>query len=758
MTILPSLAALRRVARQEQFLEVVSRDEAEARFRAHLRLEPLGDEVLPLAQVRARVLARDVRAEVDVPGFDRASVDGFALRAQDTANVSDDAPRVLRLNPEILTPGVRPDAEVGPGDATLIATGGMIPRGADAVVMVEHTEFIDTPGELALEVRRAAVAGQFIAAAGSDIARGEIVLRRGHLLTAREIGMLAAVGLASVPVWRRPLVAILSTGDELVAPGEPIRAGQVFDSNAAVLAASVEEQGGEPLMLGIVRDDIDALAAALDRALGLADAVLLSGGTSKGAGDLAYQAVARLGDPGVVVHGVALKPGKPLCLAVSGGKPVAVLPGFPTSAIMTFHEFVAPVIRAFAGLPPARREVVPATLPMRVGSERGRTEYVLASLVRTPGGGLAAYPTAKGSGAVTSFAQADGFFAVPAPTEAVAAGTQVDVQLIGAGLRLADLVVIGSQCVGLDLLIGLLEAEGFSVKALAVGSLGGLAAARRGECDIAGVHLMDPASGEYNTPYLTEGLTLVSGYGRLQGVLFRPDDARFMACRSADDAVRSALADRGALMVNRNAGSGTRVLIDRLLGGARPPGYTAQTKSHNAVAAAVAQGRADWGVAIETVARLYGLGFLPLQAEQYDFMVPTARLEQPAVRRFIALLGEPEARAALRAKGFAADLSGAISDDDARRHDARRPCSARPHPRAAESRRSPADGAPGGDRPHRRRRRDARAGGTVADAVPERPGNRHRHDDRRLSAGSRGRLLSEPGNAAAGRRDNRHRP
>ncbi len=595
-------------------------------------------------------------APVDVPGFDRASVDGFAVRAEDTANASDAAPVVLRLSAEVLTAGVQPTVALTEDCASVIATGGMVPRGADAVVMVERTELREAApdGSASIEVNSPATPGQFIATAGSDIARGETVLRSGHVLTSREIGMLAAVGLGDIPVWRRVRVAIVSTGDEIVPPGDPIRPGQVYDSNAAILAAAAEELGGEAVPYGIIPDDTERLASTLDRALAEADVVLFSGGTSKGAGDLAHQVVSRLDDPGVVVHGVALKPGKPLCLAVSHGKPVVILPGFPTSAIFTFHEFVAPVIRALGGQPPAQRETVAATLPMRISSERGRTEYVLTSLMRAPDGGLAAYPTAKGSGAVTSFAQADGFFAVPALAETVASGTKLDVQLIGSGLRVADLVVIGSHCVGLDMLIGLLEREGLAVKSLAVGSSGGLAAAKRGECDLAGIHLMDPVSGEYNTPYLTDGLTLVPGYGRLQGIVFRPDNTRFRNCRRAGDAVREATAERDMLMVNRNAGSGTRILIDRLLAGARPAGYAAQTKSHNAVAVAVAQGRADWGVAIETVAREYGLGFLALQEERYDFVVPTARLDRPAVRRFIALLRSPEIREALRAKGFLA--------------------------------------------------------------------------------------------------------
>jgi len=475
-------ASLRSLARQEQFLDVVDRDEAERRFRKHLELRPLGCETVPLAQALGRVVARRVVAGVDVPGFDRASVDGFAVHADGTLGASERTPRRLTLLPEILTPGKEPRLAVEPGTATLIATGGMVPRGADAVVMVEHTETAEAAnGATVLEIRRAATAGQFVAFAGSDMARGETVLRAGQVLTSREIGMLAAVGCATVEVWRRPRVAIISTGDEIIAPGAPMRPGAVFDSNAAILAAAVEEAGGVSCPLGIGADDDAVLTRLVEDGLAACDVVILSGGTSKGAGDLCYRAVARFRDPGIVVHGVALKPGKPLCLAVTRGKPVVVLPGFPTSAIFTFHEFVAPVVRAFAGLAPERAERLPATLPLRVASERGRTEYLMVSLIQgDPEGTLFAYPNIKGSGAVTAFSQADGFIAVDAQVESVAAGTPVEVQLIGDA-HLADLVIIGSHCVGLDILIDRLHAEGIAVKALNIGSMGGLAAAKRGE-------------------------------------------------------------------------------------------------------------------------------------------------------------------------------------------------------------------------------------------------------------------------------------
>jgi putative molybdopterin biosynthesis protein len=501
-----------------------------------------------------------------------------------------------------------------------------------------------------LDIHKTVSSGAFIAAAGGDIAQGETILRAGQTLTSREIGCLAAIGLAEVHVWRKPTVAIFSTGDELVIPGQARPLGGVYDSNSAIFTAAVEEAGGTPVPLGIARDNESEISALLQRAL-QCDIVLLSGGTSKGAGDLAYQVVSKLTDPGIVVHGVALKPGKPLCLAVTDGKPVVILPGFPTSAIFTFHEFVAPVIRAFAGLPPERPETVSAILPTRVTSDRGRTEYVMVSLIRNLEGNLVAYPTTKGSGSVTAFSHADGFFAIGSQSEAVAAGTQVDVTLIGAHHKLADLVIIGSHCVGLDLLIGQIIGEGFSVRSLNVGSGGGLAAAQRGECDIAGIHLLSPATGEYNRPFLTPDLELVTGYTRLQGIVFRAGDPRFER-QTAEQAAAAATTDASCLFINRNPGSGTRILIDQLLKGSQPAGYATQSKTHTAVAVAVAQGRADWGVAIRTVARQYGLGFLPLQAEHYDFVLPKSRSQRHAVLRFLSLLRDPALRTALSELGF----------------------------------------------------------------------------------------------------------
>jgi putative molybdopterin biosynthesis protein len=640
---------------QDQFLDVIDRDEAERRFRSALDLRPLDAEEILLAEALGRVLAEDVAAPVDVPSFDRANVDGFAVRAEDTFGASEDHPRTLRLNAEVISTGCEPRETVQPGSATAIATGAVIPRGADAVVMIEYTDVIDH----SLLLRRPVAPGANITFAGTDIGRGETVLRRGELLTSRETGVLAALGLANVGVVRRPRVAIVSTGDELIPPGGAMRPGLVFDSNATILADAVRELGGEPVPFGIVPDDRAALAAALRRSLAC-DVVLLSGGTSKGAGDLSYRVVGELGKPGIVAHGVALKPGKPLCLAViemeaRRAVPVVILPGFPTSAIFTFREFIAPVIRKLAG----RREdadiVISARLPLRVNSERGRTEYLLVGLVGGEDGpgetSLIAYPMGKGSGSVTTFSRADGFVVIPRQREYLEAGERVQVHLLAQSIQPADLIVIGSHCVGLDYLLGRLQEQGWRSKFLAVGSSGGLAAARRGECDLAGVHLLDPKTNEYNRPYLGAEMLLIPGYGRLQGIVYRKGDVRFEG-KSVADAVAAALADPACILVNRNRGSGTRVLIDQLLGAAQPPGYLTEAKSHNAVAAAVVQGRADWGVAIATVAADAGLSFLPLQEEQYDLVVPRTRWDRPAVRAFRELLQLPATRAALAERGF----------------------------------------------------------------------------------------------------------
>ncbi|MDP7621632.1 MAG: substrate-binding domain-containing protein, partial [SAR324 cluster bacterium] len=382
------------------------------------------------------------------------------------------------------------------------------------------------------------------------------------------------------------------------------------------------------------------------------DFIILSGGTSKGEGDLNYRVFEKFSNPGILIHGVSLKPGKPLCLAVLEGTPAAILPGFPASATFTFTKFIDPILRAMSGLPPEQKTTVKASVPARLNSDKGRTEFHLVHLVRKAEG-FRAYSTGKGSGSITGFARADGFMEIPRNTEMIEAGQDVTIQLLGEAVRPPDLMFIGSHCVGLDYLMGEMQKRGVSCRFLAVGSMGGVMAAKRGECDISGIHLLDEDSGMYNQHLLSSELHLHKGYRRSQGLIFRKDDENFANCNSNfEKTFQQVISNSEIHMINRNRGSGTRVLLDRYLTDQQPSGFFQEAKSHNSVAAAVAQKRADWGFAIHSVAEDSGLGFIPIQDEEYDFVIPKERLQRPEVARFLSLLEEKDIQKKLSELGL----------------------------------------------------------------------------------------------------------
>ncbi|WP_456329534.1 molybdopterin biosynthesis protein [Archaeoglobus sp.] len=602
-------------------------------------------ETVPLYLAVNRVLANDVYALTDVPPFDRATMDGYAVRAEDTFTAEEDNPVSLKVT-GVIEAGKKPEVEVSRGEAIEIATGAMMPKGANAVVMVEYTR---RRGD-EIEVFKPVSPGENVMYAGSDIMAGELIAREGSRLTHREIGVMAACGIKEVEVYRKPRVAIISTGNELISPGEKLVKGKIYDVNSYSLAAAVEENGGEAILIGIARDNEAEMRRMIDKALREADIVMTSGSTSAGAGDVMYRILDEF-DPGVIVHGIAIKPGKPAIIAVSDSKPIFGLPGYPTSAMTVFEVMVAPVIREMAGISESEMTRLKARLALKVFSAEGRREFLPVNVVEGAEG-YSAYPVSGSySGAVTAFAFTDGFVEIPENVVMLEEGEEIEVRLFSQ-LRPADLMIIGSHCVGVDILLSILrEKKPYMSKVINVGSTGGILAVKRGEADIAGTHLLDE-SGVYNEPiirkYGLRNVLLVKGYLREQGLIVARGNPKRI--RGFEDLLRE-----DVTFINRNRGSGTRILTDMYLREvakkrgvsfqeliASIKGYTVEAKTHTSVAVAVASGKADVGVGIKSVAVNYGLDFIPLRSEEYDFLIRRDRMEKEAVRDFLECLTSEE--------------------------------------------------------------------------------------------------------------------
>ncbi|UCH37090.1 MAG: molybdopterin biosynthesis protein, partial [Candidatus Bathyarchaeota archaeon] len=609
-----------------------------------------------------RILGEDVEAPIDVPPFDRAAMDGYAVNAQDTYSAEEDNPIHLKIVDKIEA-GEQPHTTVQFGEAIEISTGAPIPKGANAIVMVEHTWQIDS----IVQVFRAVIPGENISAAGSDIMAGELVLRSGILLTQRETGILAALGITRVKAIKKPVVAIISTGNEIITPGESLTYGKIYDINARTIADSVSENGGIPKFWGIVRDNAEEITMIISTAIQTADMVVTSGGTSAGIGDLLYRVIDELGNPGIIVHGVAAKPGKPLIIAVVKGKPIFGLPGYPTSALTMFNLFVRPLLRQSAGLAPSEKKIIQAKSAQRIFSSGGRREYLPVNLIQNNNQEFRVYPTPGGSGSITTLAEADGFILIPETRAFIELEETVDVELFSLNLKPADLMIIGSHCIGIDLLLHLMRLNGydFNYKVINTGSTGGLVAIRRGEADIAGIHLLDEMTGKYNLPFLhrfeiEDTAFLIRGYKREQGLIITKENPHNIL--GINDVLREDIS-----IINRNPGSGTRVLFDRQLQQIaneqqtsfenlirKINGYTVEAKSHTAVATSILHKRADVGLAIRPVATRYNLDFLPIAEEHFDFLINRTRFEKPSVQTFLETLRSKEFTAVLReqANGF----------------------------------------------------------------------------------------------------------
>ncbi len=409
------------------FRKLLSFDEAKQLLRQTFSAKPVGDERVSISKAHDRVLAQDVVAPLNIPPFTRSIVDGYAVTAVDTFEASEDKPVSLMFCGHVAI-GESPNVVVENGLVAEIVTGAPLPEGADSVVMVEYT----TRQKDNVFVHRPVSIGENLMAAGSDIRKSETVLKKGRFLASREIGVLAAIGLTEVTVYKRPKVAVLSTGSEVVEPGKVLPPGKIYDINAHTLSAAVLETGGEPINLGIIPDEMDSLKKALETALSSADAVITSGGVSVGPKDFTPQVVDSLGKPGVIISGVAVKPGKPITIAVIDGKPVFSLPGNPTSSLFMFNVFVRPILVKLAGRTEEELPTLKAVAAKKMFPARGRRTFVMVNLAYDKTGTLLVSPVPTGlSGAITTLSKADGFVEISEKQQFVDAGTEIDVYLFG---------------------------------------------------------------------------------------------------------------------------------------------------------------------------------------------------------------------------------------------------------------------------------------------------------------------------------------
>jgi putative molybdopterin biosynthesis protein len=635
--------------RRRIYLNDVPLDEAKRRFWAALEAAgwayPLSGETIPVAEALGRVTAAPVWAANSSPHYHACAMDGVAVRAPETVGATETTPRRLRLGEQ----------------AVWVDTGDPLPAGYDAVIMIEQVQDV---GDGEIEILQAVAPWQHVRPLGEDIVASELVLPEGTQLGPIELGAIAASGSASVAVRRRPRVAILPTGTELVQPGAELRPGDIVEFNSIMLAAQVQEWGGEATRLPPTPDDFEQIKARVVTALEDHDVVVVNAGSSAGSEDYTASVVQELGE--VVVHGVAIRPGHPVVLGVCRGKPVLGIPGYPVSAVLTSDLFLAPLLHRLLGLPTAERPRLAATMTRKVLSPMAEDEYLRVKLGRV-GDRVVATPLQRGAGVITSLVRADGLVRIPRLSEGVHAGATVEAEVLRRPEDVyRTIVAIGSHDLALDLLSSVLAGArpGMSLASSNVGSLGGLLALERDEAHLAGSHLLDEDTGEYNLPYVQRllpdrAVVIMNLVYREQGLIVPPGNPKGIA--RLEDLLRPDVS-----FVNRQKGAGTRVLLDyklKQLGAdpARLRGYEREEFTHLAVAAAVQSGSADVGLGILAAARALGLDFVPLLRERYDLVIPLEHYESELLAPLLAIVrGESFRREVETLGGYDASEMGQI--------------------------------------------------------------------------------------------------
>ncbi len=595
---------------------------AEAMNRWHDALADLGlgrqVEQIPVDDCLGRVTAKPVFAPCSTPFYNAAAMDGICVHFRDTVGASEAAP--IRLAPEQFIE---------------VNTGNAMPEGFDAVIMIEDIQCTEGGG---VEIISGATPWQHVRTIGEDIVATELILPEGHTVRPIDLGAMLATGVNTITVHTIPSILVIPTGSDVVQPGEPLGAGKIIEFNSRILTGYLNEWGARASRGAVVKDDPLAIKAALLDGVTNHDVVIINAGTSAGAEDFTASVLAEIGQ--VIVHGVNIKPGKPVILAIVQGKPVIGLPGYPVSAVLTQRLFVKELIHTALGQASPPPDLYPAILSRPISSKIGVEEFVRVKLGRV-GDTLMATPTSRGAGAVMTLVQADGILTIPAGSEGIGGGETIPVEL----LRPLDevdntLVFIGSHDNILDVLANMLHKlrPVIRLSSAHVGSMGGIMAIRRGEAHIAGTHLIDEQSGDYNVPFIQKYLAgiplrLVNLAYREQGFLVQRNNPKNI--KNFEDLIRNDIR-----FINRQRGAGTRILFDLNLKKYNIPakqisGYDWEEYTHMNIASAVASGSADAGLAIRAAAHALDLDFIPVTSERYDLIMPTALQEDPRIRALL---------------------------------------------------------------------------------------------------------------------------
>ena len=586
----------------------------------HQGFEPQ-TQVIPVYESCGRVTAEAVYAHICAPHYTASAMDGVAVCARDTFGATETTP--VTLHPE---------------QFTVLDTGDPVPEGRDAVIMVED---LVKNEDGSITIHAAAAPWQHIRQIGEDVCAGEMILPGHMTVTPAAIGAMIAGGVLELRVIRRPVVGIIPTGDEIIPPCTDPRPGDILEFNGSIFSAMVRQWGAEPVVYPIVPDDFDRIKAMVEKASDQCDMVILNAGSSAGREDFSAQVIRQLGQ--VLYHGIAIKPGKPAILGCRGKTAILGVPGYPVSGIIVIEQFLKPLIEHWLKTAAQPEHYAQATLTRPVVSGLKYQEFVRVRMGAV-GGRLMASPLSRGSGVVSSFMKADGILEVPQGLEGYEAGEEVTLRLLSPMEKLRNtLVVIGSHDPLLDELADMLHLGDprLYMSSSHVGSMGGIMAIRRGEAHMAGCHLLDTADGTYNRSFIRKyfpkgDVKLVSCVGRQQGLMVARGKP-LNICSSAD------IARQGIRYVNRQKGSGTRILTDYLCSREKVEpsdvyGYTREELTHTSVAAQIACGSADVGMGIYSAAKLYDLDFIPICIEEYDLIIPDHAWDSPMVQQLLTIL------------------------------------------------------------------------------------------------------------------------